>query len=153
MLGPVLVFAHISLMFLAVTISYGPTLLFIFALRSNRVENVRAVGRAVQPVVRLIPVLFGLAAVFGVAAAVINTYNLLAPWLVISYVIFVVLLILGVAYAGPATARMGTAIADLPEGPLPEDVRASGRRFTWIEALDFLGLLVVIYVMVAKPFS
>ena len=153
MLGPILVFGHIALMFVAVMISYGPTLMFMLALQSNKVENVRAVGRAVQPIVRFIPVAYAAAAVFGVAAALTIGYNLLAPWLVISYVIFVVLLILGVAYAGPATAQIGAAVADLPDGALPEEVRAKGRRFSLVETLDFVCLLVVIYVMVAKPFS
>jgi uncharacterized membrane protein len=154
MLGPVLVFAHISLMFLAVMISYGPTLMFLLALRTNRVENLRAVGTAVQPVVRLIPGAYVLAAVFGVLAAVVIGYNLLAPWLFISYVLFIVLLVIGAAYAGPHMARVGAQIADLPDGPIPAEVRsAAGGRFVWFEVLDFLGLLAVIYVMVAKPFS
>ena len=153
MLGSVLVFGHIALMFAGAMISYGPTLMFMLALQSNKVENVRAVGRAVQPIVRFIPVVYVLAAVFGVAAALTIGYNLFAPWLVISYVLYVVLLIVGAAYAGPVTARIGAAVADLPDGPLPEEVRATGRSFSWIETLDFVGLLVVIYVMVAKPFS
>jgi len=154
MLGTVLVFAHIALMFLAVMISYGPTLMFLLALRSNRVETLRAVGVAVQPLVRLIPVSYGLAAAFGVAAAVVIGHNLFVPWLVISYVIFVVLLVAGAAYAGPHLARVGAEIAQLPDGPLPPELRAAaGGRFVWFEVLDFLGLLAVIYVMVAKPFS
>jgi len=154
MLGTVLVFGHIALMFLAVMMSYGPTLMFLLALRSNRVENLRAVGVAVQPVVRLIPVAYILAAVFGVAAAVVIGHDLFVPWLVISYVLFVILLVIGAAYAGPHMARIGDQVAQLPDGPLPPDVRAAaGGRFVWFEVLDFVGLLAVIYVMVAKPFS
>ncbi len=154
MVGTVLVFAHIALMFVAVMMSYGPTLMFLLALRSNRVENVRAVGVAVQPVVRLIPIAYVLAAVFGVAAAVVIGHDLFVPWLVISYVLFVVLLVIGAAYAGPHMGRIGAQVAQLPDGPLPPEVRAAaGGRFVWFEVLDFAGLLAVIYVMVAKPFS
>jgi hypothetical protein len=154
-LGLLLVFVHISLMFSAVAISYGPTLLFLIALRSGRTESVRAVGVAVAPVVRLIPIVYGLAAIAGVSAALVNEYNLLAPWLVISYVIFVALLTIGGAVAGPRLARVGQMVGPLPDGPLPAEVRATAMSggFLWIELLDFLGLFAVIFVMVVKPFS
>ena len=151
----ILVFVHISLMFAAVAISYGPTLLFLIALRRGRVEGLRAVGMAVQPVTRAIPIVYGLGALTGVGAALVGGFNLLAPWLLISYVIFVVLLIIGAALAGPHMGRVGAMVAALPDGPLPAEVKAAATAngFVWIEAFDFVGLLLVIFVMVVKPFS
>ena len=150
-----LVFAHITAMFFAVLMSYGPTLMFLLALRSRRTENVRAVGIAVRPIVRAIPVVYGVGALFGVLAALTGGYNLLSPWLVISYVLFVVLLALGAVFAGPRMNRVGEMVATAPDGPLPPDVyaAATARGFVPIELLDFAGLVAVIFVMVVKPFS
>jgi hypothetical protein len=154
-LGLLLVFVHIALMFAGVVISYGPTLLFLLALRSGRTESLRSVGVAVAPVVRLIPIVYILAAIAGVAAALVNQYSLLAPWLVISYVIFIVLLVIGAVIAGPRMQRVGAMVGPMPDGPIPPEVRAvaTGGGFVWIELFDFIGLFAVIFVMVVKPFS
>ena len=154
-LGLILVWLHISLMFMAVLSSYGPTLLFLLALRSNRTENLRAVGVAVQPVVRFIPVFYGLGAVAGVSAALVFGVSLLAPWLVISYVLFVALTAFGAVLAGPRLARVGAITLEAPDGPLPAEIRtaATSGGFVWLELLDFAGLIAVIFVMVVKPFS
>jgi len=147
-------------MFAAVAISYGSVLLFMLALRSGRTDRVRAVTMAAQPVVRFIPIVYGAAALAGVAAAVRLVFNLLAPWLVISYVLFIVLTAIGAALVGPRLQRVGAMVGPLPDGPLPDgplpdDVRAAvtAGGFLWIEACDFIGLVAVIFVMVVKPFS
>jgi uncharacterized membrane protein len=154
-LAGLLVWAHISLMFSAVTISYGPVLMFVLALQSGRTERLRAVTVAVQPVTRLIPVFYGLGALAGLAAALVIGFNLLAPWLVISYVLFVVLTGIGAALVGPRLQRVAAMVGPLPDGPLPDEVRAAvtAGGFLWIELLDFIGIFTVIFVMVVKPFS
>jgi uncharacterized membrane protein len=150
-----LVWLHISLMFVGVTLSYGPSLLFLIALRSRRTENVRAVLVAVQPVVRFIPVAYGLAALFGVLAAINIGYNLLAPWLLIAYVLFVVLIGIGAGLVGPRLQRVKDMVDKSPDGPLAAETYAAATAggFVWIEVLDFAGLFLVIFDMVVKPFS
>src|SRR5215210_3725740 len=151
----VLVFLHISFMFIGVTLSYGPPLLFLIALRIGRTENVRSVLVAVRPVIRLIPIVYGLGALFGVLAAVNLGYNLFAPWLLIAYVLFVVLIGIGAGIVGPRLERIGEMVATAPDGPLPAEVRpaATAGGFLWIEVVDFAGLFVIIFDMVLKPFS
>jgi uncharacterized membrane protein len=150
-----LVFLHVATMFIAVAASYGPTAMFLLAVRSNRVESVNAVGRAVGPVVRWIPVLFGVGALFGVLAALVVGYNLLAPWLVISYVLFVIASVIGAAYTNPFTTRFTAAIGSTTEGPLPPAAAAMVRTPTFIavQLLDFATIISLIAVMVFKPFS
>ena len=150
-----LVWLHISLMFVGVTISYGASLLFLAALRTRRTETVRAATAAVQPVVRFIPVIYGLAGLFGILAAINIGYNLFAPWLVIAYVLFAVLLGIGAGIVGPRLARVGQMVATVPDGPLPSEVMAvsTANGYLWIELLNFIGLFVIIYDMVFKPFS
>ena len=151
----VLVWLHISMMFIGVTLSYGPSLLFLLALRSRQTENVRAVTVAVRPVVRFIPVFYGLGALFGVAAAITIGYNLLAPWLVIAYVLFILLIGIGAGIVGPRLERVGGLVAAAPDGPLAPETYAAATAggFLWIEVADFGGLFIIIFDMVLKPFS
>ena len=150
-----LLFGHISLMFAAVTISYAPTLLFLLALRSGRTEQLRAVTTAARPVVRLIPPTYGLAALFGLLTALQSGVNLLAPWLVISYVLFIVLTVIGAAIVGPHFERVGAIVGALPDGPLPPEARSAALAggFLWIELFDFAGIFLIVFDMVVKPFS
>ena len=150
-----LVFLHIGSMFVAVTLSYGAELLFLVALRSGLTQNVRAVIVAVTPTVRFIPVFYGLGALFGVLTAIAAGFNLFAPWLLIAYVLFIVLIGVGAGIVGPHLQRVGAMVTGLPDGPLPPEVRsaATAGGYVWISILDFVGLFVIIFDMVLKPFS
>jgi uncharacterized membrane protein len=150
-----LVFLHLAFVFAAVAVSYGPTAMFLLAVRSNRVEAVRSVGLAVAPVTRWIALLFIVGGIFGLAAAFVTGYNLLAPWLVISYVLFVVASLIGALYGGPLFQRVGAAIADIPSGPLPPAAANMVKSpvFLAMQVLDFSVILLLILDMVFKPFS
>ena len=150
-----LVFLHISSMFIGVMLSFGPSSIFLAALRSRRTESVRAVTIAVRPVVRAIPVVYGLGALFGLLAAINIGYNLLAPWLLIAYVLFVALLGIGAGVVGPRLERVGGLVATEKDGPLSPAVFAAAMAggYLWIEVLNFAGLFAIIFDMVVKPFS
>jgi hypothetical protein len=150
-----LLFGHISLMFVAVMISYGVTLLFLLALRSGRTEQVRGITMAVGPLPKLIPVAYGLAGLLGLLTAIVSGVNLLAPWLLIAYGLFAALVALGALVVGPRLARVGAMVATAPDGPLSAETRsvALGGGFLWLEVLDFAGLFLIVFDMVVKPFS
>jgi uncharacterized membrane protein len=150
-----LVFLHIATMFIAVACSYGPTAMFLLAIRSNRIERVRAVGIAVGPIVKLIPILFAIGALFGLAAALVVGYNLFAPWLLISYALFGIASAIGAVYTGPFGNRLTQAFGSATEGPFPPAAAAlvRNRTFLAIQVLDFAAILLLILDMVFKPFS
>jgi uncharacterized membrane protein len=152
-LGLLLVFVHIALMFTAVALAYGGVVFFLVALRNRNYPNVIAIASGSKTMERLIPPMFGLAGIFGVVAAIVNGYNLLAPWLIIAYVLFVVLTVIGALSTGPTIKRIGDALAAAPAGePTPETAQLI-RRFNTIEVFDFFFLFVIIFDMVIKPFS
>jgi uncharacterized membrane protein len=100
-------------------------------------------------------VLFGVSGLFGLAAAINGGFGLLAPWLVISYVLFALLTIMGVAVSGPRMARIRRALADAPPGRLTADARALAADpvLRLVHVLDFVLLIGLVYVMVVKPFG
>jgi hypothetical protein len=150
-----LVFLHVLTMFVAVACSYGPTAMFLLAIRSNRIERARAVGLAVGPLIKLIPIVFGIGALFGLGAALVVGYNLFAPWLLISYALFGVASAIGAIYGGPFAGRLTQAFGVATEGPFPPAATAlvRNRKFLAIQALDFATIVLLILDMVFKPFS
>jgi hypothetical protein len=148
-----ILFLHIATMFMAVTISYGGVIFLIVALHAGRSEAVRSITAAAKPIGRLVPVFYFTAGAFGLIAAIVNNFNLLAPWLIIAYVLFALLTILGAAITAPTIEKYGVAVAGVPDGPLPREAIAMNRRFYQVEVIDFLLLFLVIFDMVVKPFS
>jgi uncharacterized membrane protein len=150
-----LLFLHIVLIFTAITLAYGPEGLLVFAVRSNRTEAVRSVLSSAQPVQRIFPIFFGLGGLFGLLAAWNAGFDLLAPWLVIAYVLFVVLTIIGAGFTGPRMKKLAMVVGPAPDGPLSPEARAMARDRTLVVVLsiDFALLLFLIFDMVVKPFS
>jgi hypothetical protein len=150
-----LVFAHLAFIFTAVAMSYGSQLLLLVAIRSNRADNVRGVIGTTSLVGAVVPALYVIGGLFGLGAAWVGGYPLLAPWLVISYLAFAILAASGVLLAGPNYQRLGVSVADSGDGPLAPDTRAiiSSVAFRGGVALDFVLLGVLVFVMVFRPFS
>lgn len=150
-----LVFLHITATFIAVALSYGPTVMFWLARRSGRVEPLRAVTVMARPAALIAGMFFGIAGLLGLAAATQAGYNLLAPWLLISYLLFALLTFVGFAISGPRTSRLRRALADAPPGPVPAELRplVDDRVLSGVHVLDFVLLGALVYDMVFKPFG
>jgi hypothetical protein len=146
-------FLHIATMFLAVAVAYGGVVFFLIALRTRNVAGLVMMSRTAKTTARLIPPLFLAGGLFGLITAIVSGANLLAPWLIIAYVLFVVLTIIGALFTGPEIERLGTAVAAMPDGGLPTDFDARRQRFYLVEVFDFFFLFLVIFDMVVKPFS
>jgi uncharacterized membrane protein len=154
-LTPVLLFVHISLMFGAVMISLGPALVMRIAQRSGQMAHVRGVAMASKPIGPAIPILFISGGVFGLLTAINTGYNLLAPWLVIAYVLFLIAMITGAGINRTFLLRLAPLVQDAPDGGLTEPVRAlfAEPRYRLVNVLDYIVILALLFDMVAKPFS
>jgi uncharacterized membrane protein len=154
-LTPILLFGHISLMFAAVAVSFGPSLLMQIAERSGQTALVRGVTLASKPVGVAIPILYVSGGIFGLLTAINVGYNLLAPWLVIAYVLFLIAMITGAGINRTFLLRLAPLVKDAPDGELTEPVRAlfAEPRYRLVNILDYVVILALIYDMVAKPFS
>ena len=116
-LTPILLFFHISLIFSAVTISFGPALIMRLAERSGQMALVRGVALASKPIGPAIPILFISSGIFGLLTAINVGYNLLAPWLVIAYVLFLVAMITGIGINRTFLLRLAPLVKDARAGP------------------------------------
>lgn len=154
-LGTLTLWLHITGMFAAITVSYGPGFLADLAYRSNRVEAVRGVALASQRLGPLIPVLYITGGIFGLLTAINFGFNLLAPWLLIAYALFATAMITGIAFNAKFGPRVLAATADVPNGPLPPAVSAlfTDSRYRFVTALDYVVLVAFLFDMVVKPFS
>jgi hypothetical protein len=154
-LGTLTLWLHITVMFAAITISFGPGFLVEMAYRSGRVAIVRGVAVAGQPLGPLIPVLYVVGGLLGLVTAITFGYNLLAPWLLIAYALFASAMINGVTYNRTLGPRIVAATADAPDGPLTPQVIAifTDPRYRFVTTLDAVVVIAILFDMVVKPFS
>jgi len=96
-------------------------------------------------------VIFEIAVVLGLLTAVFGGFNLLVPWLLMSYVIVGFVIVFAITYAArPFSAILEAAEAGDAEA-MAQAANAPGRRFALGTGIFLYGLLV--FLMVAKPFA
>ena len=149
----ILQFLHVLTMFAAVaTALIGEVALHMLG-RSGRVEGIRAVMTTLGPVMKLTPVLFVVGLLFGLAAAIVGGVNLLAPWLLASYVVFAIAMAVGALMSDPwATAVAQAAEASPGDAPSAEFTAAlHDRRGITSTVILMSALTVIVFLMVVKP--
>jgi len=145
----VLLYLHIATMFTAVAMAAGSSLLVLLA----HARGERGVVAAITglPLDRIIPPLYVAGGLFGILTAVLNGYSLVAPWLVIAYLIFAMLMVLGIVYSGPLLGQVH-AVASDQAGDADAFVRVMARYR--LDALVSLGgIALIVADMVFKPLS
>ena len=150
-----LVFLHLVSVFAAVAISYGPLTLLTLTLRRGETQSLRALTASARVLTVSIPFFYVIGAIFGVLAAFNANFNLLAPWLVVAYVLWIVLMIIGAAVIGPWVERLGQLSASAPDGPFSPEIvaAATDQRIRIVRAVDGVVLVLLIFDMAVKPFS
>jgi hypothetical protein len=154
-LGTVTLWLHITVMFAAIAISFGPAFLVELAYRSGRIAPLRGLALAAVPVGPLIPILYVLGGLLGLLTAFNFGYNLLAPWLVIAYLLFASAMITGISFNRTFAPRLLAATADTPDGPLTPPVTAlfTDTRYRLVTTLDYVVVVAILFDMVVKPLS
>lgn len=149
MLGSIVVFLHVATMFTVVALHTGPQLLIFAAVRRTDAAAVAAIGDTFARSGRLVPPLGTAGGVLGIVAGLLLGLNLLAPWLLIAYVLFGALVLFGGLVTVPYFARLATAARHGSD-----DYRAlAGGRLTAILLLDGLIYVLIVGDMVVKPFG
>lgn len=147
-----LVYLHIAVMFSAVALAFGGELILNRLAGTRNVIAIRTGFASAAPVMRFVPMLFGLGALLGVAAALFGQFDPLAPWLIAAYILFVIAAVVG-ARAGVWARSVGMAAAASPvEAPSPElEAAISDRTHEIMRWADYLIILVLLFLMVFKP--
>jgi hypothetical protein len=148
-------FLHIAAMFCAVGVSIGTDLMAHRIAGTGDVRSIRTFFAQARQLVMLMPILFLSGLALGLLTAWFGALNLLAPWLVIAYVLFALTLALHATIGARWFRRMDElAIAstdDRASGELLATAHApSARYLTWYT----IGMIVFfVFLMVTKPFS
>lgn len=148
MLASVVLLLHIATMFTIVALHSGPQIL-ILASRRREPTVVAAIADVYARTGRAVPPLGVIGLLLGLAAGLLLGYNLLAPWLLIAYVLFAVLVVYGGRVIVPYFARLGTAA----RAGADSYAELAGRRLTVILLLDALIYVGIVADMVLKPLS
>jgi hypothetical protein len=151
----ILIYLHIFTMFVAVALSFGSVLVVHRVATTGQLPAIRTVFGVIAPIARIIPMIFGVGLLLGIIAAIVVGFNLLAPWLLIAYVLSIASSYIGGAITGRWAASAGKAVAmtagdtaspDLQQ--LLNDTRAS--QALWI---NLAVIALIVFDMVFKPFG
>lgn len=145
----VLLYLHILAMFTAVMVVMGAGVLTLIGARGGNRSVVAAITSL--PIPRVAGPLYGIGGLFGLATAFVFRYNLLAPWLIIAYVLFVLLTILGIRVSGPIFERTHEIASD--PGTTSDAFDQAMNRFRVDAVVTLIGIALIIADMVFKPFS
>ena len=148
-------FLHILTMFAAVAAAVVPEVVLHRVAASGSVPAIRVVAGIAGTLGKLLPVLFVAGAVFGLLAALTGEMDFLQPWLLATYVIFVIAMVTGATTTGPWAERMhGLALASGPDSPSSELSATIHERRALIGSVVLMSaIVVIIFLMVVKPGS
>ncbi len=149
------IFLHIVTMFTAVALSLGVQLIVYRVATTGNVAAIRTAFGVAQPIGRAAPMVYGVGFLFGLIAAITGSFNLLAPWLLISYVLFVISSVISVRSVGGWMAQVGRAAA-LNQGDAPSTELQGllhDKRATQGMIANLVVVAVIIALMVFKPFG
>lgn len=147
-------YLHIVAMFFAVALALSSEIVLRRVATSGDVRAIRAIVPRVRPLGNIATVLFLSGFAFGIVAALTGQINLLAPWLILSYVAFVSATLIGALVSDPWAKRLDEAAVASPDDAPSDALRSViadpvARAGTW--ALMAL-VAALVFFMVVKPF-
>lgn len=116
-------FLHIALIFSGIALIYGTEIVLHRIGKTDDTRAVRTAFATARPVAMIAPVMFWLGVGAGLAAAIVNGHDLLAPWLLASYFLVGALFAAGMAITVPWMNRVGALSAAAADGPTPPELR------------------------------
>jgi len=108
-------FLHIACMFVAVGLFVGGGILNNRVQQSRDVRAIRTVIAAESRIAPVAGVLMVLGIIFGFATAVAGGFDLLAPWLLVTYGLVLVIILIGALYHGPHDKNLEEAATESGE--------------------------------------
>jgi uncharacterized membrane protein len=146
---------HIASMFAGVSLVLGMGSVAGLVARKGDVRSIRSTFPIFNNLARFIPVFFILGVVFGLATAWVGGFDLLRPWLLIAYVLFIAASALGAGIEGPwqqkVLAAANSSPDDAPSIELMRIVHDPRERFAFWATIVILAAFLVD--MVFKPFG
>ena len=118
-------------------------------------RSIRTVFGLAKPLEPIIPVLFTLGGILGFVAVLARKIGFFEPWLVQSYVMFGIAFILCGAIQGPWIGKVRQAAESSPDDAPSDQLQRllNDRKARYAFWLFYLAVMVVVYIMVIKPYS
>jgi hypothetical protein len=154
-LPSLLKFLHVLSMFTGVGASTGTILLLRRVARTNNVTAIKTLLGAARSIVAATPILYTVGAIFGLLTVATTPLDFFKPWLLIAYVIFIVLSVVGARMTAPWAARVGKAAA-MNQGDAPSAELQAATADTSVDTaftITIVLLVVIIFDMIIKPFG
>lgn len=146
-------FLHIATMFFAVALAVSGEIVVRHVAGSRDVRAIRVVVRRVRPLSgNVATALFIAGLAFGILAALSGQIDLLRPWLLASYAVFALAIVVGAAVTDPWMARLEALSASSGDEPSDELLALIADRRALIATVVLMLLMVVlVFLMVVKP--
>lgn len=149
-------FLHIACMFGAVAVIVGGGIVSNQVQKRRDVRAIRGVIAAESSVAPVAGILMVLGIIFGFVTAVAAGFDLLAPWLLITYGLILAIILVGALYHGRHGKKLEEAAESSPESEPSSQLLgllAETPRSRLVNVIDSLLWAGVIFVMVVKPFG
>jgi hypothetical protein len=147
-------FLHIATMFTAVAGTVFPEVILHLVANTREPRTIATVAHIAERFGKVIPVFFIGGAVFGLLAAWTGELDFTAPWLLITYVLFVIAIVTGIVSSDPWVARLRAAAVASGDAPTAElSAVIDEPRAKYASAWLMLTVVVIIFLMVFKPGS
>jgi hypothetical protein len=147
-------YLHIVSMFFAIALAVSTELVLRRVAESGDAHAIATTVTRVRPLGNVSTVLFLAGIAFGIVAALTGQMNLLAPWLILSYIAVASAFAIGIFITDPWVSRLesaATAAGDASSAELAGVVaEAPARIGTWV-LMALIATLV--FLMVVKPFA
>lgn len=148
-------YLHVASMFFAVALAVSGEIVLRRVAVAGDVRAIRSTVAQVRPLGNASTVLFLAGVGFGIVAALTGQFDLLAPWLILSYAAFVGAMLIGILVTEPWANRLAEAAGASPDDAPSEALRAviaepAARAGIW--ALMAL-VAILVFLMVVKPFA
>lgn len=148
-------YLHVVAMFFAIALAVSTELVVRRVAASADARAITTTVSRVRPLANLSTLFFLAGIAFGFVAALSGQMNLLAPWLILSYVAVAGAFLIGMLVTDPWVGRLHTAASTSPDGEASAELQAViaeplARSGTW--ALMVL-VAILVFLMVVKPFA
>lgn len=145
-------YTHELVMFLAVALSMGGTMLLFKVVKSESTTAIRSIFVLLRPTVKAIGPVYGIGTLLGLLAGWLGGLPLLSFWLVAAYAITILAAVLGEITKRWALKVAALAEANEDDKPGPELAAALAQKAPLtVRRLDMVILVVIIALMVFRP--
>jgi uncharacterized membrane protein len=146
---------HVGAILLGVGLSLGTEILLYRIARSKEVATIRAGFSLAAPLLQAAPAMYLLGLVMGLLTVWAGGWSFVAPWLVISYAIFLLMIFLNLRFRGPWVRRVLTAARESADQQASAALRATltdprGEIHMWAAPV---ATLAQVFLMIVKPFG